>query len=197
MYGVGGPVYSWDCKGSDLRGHINKLRAAAEANAAGGDCKAGGHCRDCKARLTCKAAIRTSVDTYLAVEGAAPYKLDSYAIGNYYALLKAAEKTVKSMLAAIEPEILQRMRRNERIPGWTEREKMSALKWQMPDAEILQLSDMLELGLRRPAEPMTPTQAIKAGVDKTIIQQYAARESAGVEIVPEDTTAARKVFAND
>lgn len=198
MYGNGGPVYSWDCNGSDLRGHINKLRVAAENNISGYmHCEAGGHCRDCKARLTCKAAIKSSVDAYLAVEAAQPYKLDSYAIGNYYALLKSAERQLKSMLMAIEPELLQRMRKGERIPGWTEREKMSALKWQMPDEEILQLSDMLELGLKRPAEPMTPTQAIKAGVDKTIIQQYAARESAGLEIVPEDTTRARKVFAND
>ena len=197
MYVPGGPVYSWDCKGSDLRGHVNRLRAAAETNIASGDCKAGSHCRDCKARLTCKAAIRSSVDTYLAVEQAAPYDLDSYAIGNYYGLLKAAAGKVKSMIDAIEPELLSRMRRGERIPGWTKREKQSALKWQMPDAEILQLSDLLELGLRLPAKPMTPTQAIKAGVDQSIIQQYAARESAGVEIVPEDTTLARRVFAND
>ena len=196
MYGNGGPVFSWDCKGSDLRGPINRLRTASYEAVTGGPCGSGSHCRDCKARLTCKAAIKSGADTYLAVESAQPYSLDSYALGNYYALLKTAEATVKSMLAAIEPEMLQRMR-CENIPGFTTGEKMSALKWQMPDAEILQLSDMLELGLRRPAEPMTPTQAIKAGVDKTIIQQYAARESTGLEIVPDDTTLARKVFAND
>jgi hypothetical protein len=56
------------------------------------------------------------------------------------------------------------------------------------------MGDMLGKDLRK-KEAITPKQAIKLGVDETVIKAYSTQPRTGVKIVPDNGNKAKQVFS--
>ena len=80
------------------------------------------------------------------------------------------------------------------VPGWSIDHTVGREEWSKPASEVFALGQLFGVDLARPAEPITPAQARKAGVDATVISAYAKRKAGTAKLIKVDTTAARKAF---
>ena len=199
-----GPIDVWTVKVSDLRAYITRLKsAAAEAMQPGALCKTGRHCRDCNGRAyaengtvkVCEALQRGAAAAMQYTAQAQPAEMTPEAVGIELQFLNRAAELIKYRIDAIETAAGQIVKAGGRIPGFRVYESVGAAKWTRDPAEIFALGDFIGQELRKPQEPLTPAQAIKAGADKKLIAQYSKREKAGLKIEPDDGSFARKVFS--
>ncbi len=60
------------------------------------------------------------------------------------------------------------------------------------------MGDLFNINIRKPTALKTPTQAIQAGFDKSMIEtNYAHRPPGAMRLVPDDTTRTRKIFGDN
>jgi hypothetical protein len=191
-----GPVRRWVVKGEDLRPYINQLHNAAH-EALGDDpsIKSGGHCRYCTARHACPAAHKAAMLAVDVTNRAEPHELDDQAIGTQITVLRRAAKAIEYRLTALEAQAESKIRQGRVIPGWClEAGKAGNLSWDKSDLEVLALGELLGVHL---SKPMTPTQAISAGVPKELIEVYASRSPGALKLTKADNTKAAKVFGGN
>jgi len=66
--------------------------------------------------------------------------------------------------------------------------------WNKPEAEILAIGEMFGVKLDKGVALITPNAARKLGVDPSVVELYASRNTGAAKLVQIDTTDARKAF---
>ena len=174
-----GTVRTWSVALINLRAQFNILRTTCETIAEGkGVCTTGPQCRDCTARYACEAnrlAAGAAIEYSLKPE---PELLDNYAVGVELVFLKRAMDALKYRYNALyELAEINARTKGARYPFHSINRKFGRLNWKKNKsvAEIKQLGVMLNKNLIKDAV-ITPTQAIKLGVDENLINVYADRD---------------------
>lgn len=213
-----GPVRVWEVRGDELRTYANKARdACLSALRKPGELMwnkpleavVGPHCMTmhCPARHQCAAlAHGASHVAEWTRKAESPHQLTPAAMGAEWNILVAASEVLKARLSGIAAQVEEHIRAGTRIPGARMEAGGAPLKWK-PGTSV---DDVLGLGslcnppkdMRNlPLEPnsrkcpvITPTQAIKAGVDKTLVEVYAEPTPTAMKLVPDDGKEARKAF---
>lgn len=124
-----------------------------------------------------------------------PLDMSPLAIGRELRMLKEAEGILKSRISGLEAQTENMLRAGTHVPFWAMQSTPGRLGWNRPAVEIFMLGDMLGKNLRSDPEPITPTQAIKAGMPADLVNAYATRSS-GIKLVPDDGTDARLTFSS-
>jgi hypothetical protein len=182
-YHANGAIREWTFRLSDIRGHINKLRAAVvEALSTSPRVQSGEHCRDCAARHDCPTARNAAVTLYEAAGLAVPEKMSDESIGLFYRILLRAQEQIKCMEAGISEEIKSRLQGGNDVPGFALQPSEGREVWTRPVTEIIALGNLIGFNLRK-EETITPNQARKVGVDESIIREYASRQQNGFKLV--------------
>lgn len=191
-----GPVREWVVKGDDLRGYFNQLHAGAtKALGLDAECNSGTHCVHCPARHDCEAAITAGVQLFEAVSQPTPLAMSNEALGVQLSLVKRARKHLTDLESGIEEQVKYRMQSGDLIPGWLKQDTFGNLKWNKPFNDVIAMGQMMGANLQA-EKTITPTQAIKLGVDESVIKAYSSKSQTGVKIIPDDGTEARKVFTH-
>lgn len=191
-----GPIRTWTVKASDLRPYFNKLEAV-EAEALGDNptCRTGPQCRDCSARVPCWGH---TADSFAAIAySGQPYSTprDPAELGLELRLLRDAQATIKARLTGLEAQAEATIRDGDSVPGWAVEPGQTRTRWAVPTAEVLTLGDMLGVDLRKPPEPVTPTQAKKLGIDPAVISGYSETPTGALKLVESTKTIAAAVFS--
>lgn len=208
-----GPVRKWRVRGSNLRGLINQAHDAAihawpppeyKGVIAEPKAKTGPHCLHCPARLVCntfKSATSTVVEFIGRSQAVAMSPED---IGTELTILSEAYDMLKGRITALETQAESLLRAGKRVPGFLMEPGQSRLEWNegVTAAEVLALGKLLEKDLAKPPGALnsrsgplvTPTQAIKSGIDAAVIGQYASRPNGAMKLARESTTEARRAF---
>lgn len=190
-----GPVREWKVKASDLRGYFNQLQSnAAKALGPNAECNSGPHCKHCPGRHACEAALTAGIRLFEAASKPIPVELSDHALGVQLALAKRAREQLEYLESGFEEQVASRMRSGALIPGWSKEDSYGREKWNKPFEEIIAMGDMLGKDLRK-KEAITPKQAIKLGVDETVIKAYSTQPRTGVKIVPDNGNKAKQVFS--
>lgn len=208
-----GPVRQWRVRADKIRHLITKAHHAAiravpppGIEIAPPLAKTGPHCTHCPARVHC-ATFQKAVGHAMEFEGAAVRApMDPTAVGIQLMLVQEALEMLKAQESALQVQAEAHLRKGQRVPGFCMEPVSGRLEW-LPDAtgsEIIALGDLLGKDLRkapgtlnsRSGPIVTPTQAIKAGVDATVIDQYAARPKGAMKLARESTTEARRAFGD-
>lgn len=190
-----GPVTQWVVNAADLRAQANILKAAAEA--ALGDnptMTTGNHCLDCSANHVCDGAAKAAGAAMDIAR--APLSLTehtSHSISVELSMLKRAETALKARITGLEAEVESKILKGVLIPGWTVRNGKGRKKWNKSTAEVLALGAMFKKNLGKDAL-ITPTQAIKLGIDESVINNYSVVPSTSFKLVKDDGSKARQVF---
>jgi hypothetical protein len=222
-----GPVRTWRVRGDKIRALVNQARDAAihawpppeyKGVIAEPVAKTGPHCLHCPARIHCR-TFQAAVSNVLTLTGAMDrVAMDAAAVGTQLVLVQDAIEILKaqetSLTAQAEsfirgaPDRLPQM-----VPNFAMESGQSRLLW----LESVTADEILSLGawgvaegkaaidLKRHPKNMnsnngpvvTPTQAIKAGVDAAVISQYASRTPTSMKLARTSTAETRRIFGDN
>lgn len=193
-YVGGSPVRSWRVRAVDLRGYFNAARMFEERSMSDdAQLTVSPECRDCSARHACPALQRASyADMNIATE-AVPFDLPPEALGTELRYLQSAIDTLTARATSLEEQALSAIRQGKQIPHFTAQHGMGRERWIKPDAEVIAMGELMgvKLGVTK---LITPNQAIKAGMDATLVKSFTEKPRGELKLVADDGTTARKIF---
>jgi hypothetical protein len=168
------------------------------------DAQTGPHCIHCPARGVCQTyqAATGRVVEYTGRMGRIAMKAGD--VGVELAILQHAAQFLKGRINALETQAEAYLRAGERVPMFCMEPSDGGYKWLegVTVQELEAVAATCGLTLRnnitdphsRKSPVVTPTQAIRAGIDAAVINQYAAKLPGTMKLARESTTAARKAF---
>jgi hypothetical protein len=193
-----GPVQIWRTTLFKLNVLLVRVReAVALALSDKPPTQTGGHCRDCKARAIC-GTLRDSAAHIVDFSGTIePGQLDATSAAIELRILDEAADRLSARRTGLAGQVEADLRAGRHVPFWQMQPGRSKLDWNADVTvdELRALGDAIGLTLLKPPTPITPTQAIDAGIDPSVMSGYATRKPGGVSLKPLDTTALRKIFA--
>lgn len=209
-----GPVRSWTVRADEIRAHVNIMATAAaralqRAPFPEPEARAGAHCMTthCPARHVCPTLQRAAAAVAeWSREGETAHAMTAEGIGTELTILTAASEVIEARRSGLAAQAEAMLRNGTRIPGFKMEAGGAPLKW---NANVT-VDEVVGLGklanppkdmTKPPAEPnsrnsnvITPTQAIKAGVSKALVEVYASPTPTAMKLVPDDGTEARRAF---
>ena len=190
-----GPIRQWALDDGLLRGYVNTL-ADVEAAALGDNppTRVGPMCKYCNARHAC-ATLQAAAWQAVELSGTAtPAELDGPGMSVEIRQLRAAKAVLEARLSGVEAQAEQTIREGKPVPGWALEGQRGRERWTVEPDELFAIGDMMQVDLRN-VSPCTPKQAIKRGIDASVIKEYSDTPQTGVKLVESTKTAAHAAFA--
>ena len=192
-----GPVRSWVVKAIDLRAHFNILKnAAGKASLPEPESLAGLHCGYCPGRHACSTLQKAALNIVDRASIGVAIDLDPTSLGLELRNLNRAAKILQARITGLEAEVEAKLRRGERVPYFELQQNLDRLKWINSAQEVFALGDMMGVDLRKPQEPITPTQAKKL-IDESVINVYSERPKGAMKLIAVNELTARKIFGQN
>lgn len=193
-----GPVRWWKIRGSEIRADVNILHMQAEKATSPSppalpDPDA---CKNCKGRHACEALQRAG---YLAADKAQQSQaidLSPLALGIELRMLTRSQKLLEARVSGLQAQAEATIKRGQLVPYWVMQSTPGRMSWNKPTAEVLMLGTIYGVNVTAPAEPITPTQAIKAGLPADLVGAYASRPPGAAKLTYDDGTKARLTFTS-
>lgn len=195
-YGRGGPVRRWSTRASNLRALFNRLRSAAE-DAHAPEPKATPSpdaCKHCPGRHACEALQRQGYALPTLAGMSTPIDLPPDAMGLELKMLESAIALAQARASGLAEQLEHSLARGERNRHYELSSTPGRLGWNRPDYEVLALGSLLGADLAKPAEPITPTQAMKK-IDPAMVEAFASRPAGALKLSPISTVSSRKAFS--
>jgi Protein of unknown function (DUF2800) len=183
----------WHLPIGELRKYRHKLKAAeALAMTPNAEIKVSEQCKYCTARHACPALQEASLQATQVAFRDVPQALDPNHMGNELKLLHQAQELLEYRIAALETEVTHHLTAGTPIDHYELTPKYGNLNWSVDKKEVLTLGDVLGINLRK-EDIITPTQAIKLGMDETVVKGYSERKQ-GLKLSKIDLTKSKEVF---
>lgn len=196
-YAPEGPMREWFLNGHELRGHVESLRVAAiAASAPEPELRTGAHCRDCLAAHACPALQRVAMAAVDISYRQGAIDMPAAAVGLELKILVAAAARLKARMDALEEHAIGLVRKGDQVPHWTMGRTQPRMRWKLPAPDVVSMGRLFGHDLAKPLEPITPPQAIKAGIDAAVIGEYAETPMGSLKLVPFEDSTARRAFGD-
>lgn len=192
-----GPIREWKISAMNLLPYAQRLHTAAmaamEPNAA---CvPSPDACEHCTGRHACEALQTAAYRGIDLARRSIPLELSPAALGLELRLLTDAGQLMEARRSGLAQQAESVARKSISVPHWTLMAGVSRRKWNKPDAEVIALGEMMGIPVARPAEAITPTQAVAAGIPEELIAAYSFRPPGAMKLTLDDGTELRKTFA--
>jgi hypothetical protein len=190
----GNSVRTWSFKASDIRGHINLLKAAAErALAPNPTATTNSECIHCPGRHSCEALQKAAYsDAEFAVQST-PVQLSPTAASLELKMLERSLERLNSRVEGLRETVTAYAKQGQVVPWHKIEQTCGRQVWNVKPEEIVALGAMLEKDLSKVAV-VTPKQALKIGIDEAVISAYSATPMGSLKLVPNNPADARRVF---
>lgn len=190
-----GVVRVWSVTASDLRGYFNNLRTVEnEATKPNARCRPSPQCTYCTARHACEALQRSALAATDLTGGNVAWALSPAGIGSELRYLKRAAGLLDARINGLSEQALSLIKRGERVPHWRTEQSAGRERWQVSADEVISLGEMMGVKLSKPADTITPKQAVTAGLDRALVNAYSETPPGALRLVTDDGKQARKVF---
>jgi hypothetical protein len=192
-------VRRWSCKSSDLTGVFNLLKnKAAEALSDEATFETGDHCSYCLNLLKCEAAQNAQLNALEFISKRANVIIsDNLELSKELIELKRAQNIVEMMLEAKQTEAMARMKLGENFPDFEIGSGRSSTKWSKPANEIFNIADLCKIDIRKEPQPLTPKQAIKAGLSADIVEAMSENKPGAPKLRRIDIKRTKEILNND
>jgi hypothetical protein len=187
----------WSVMASDLRAYINQLRNAADAAqqpkplATPGD-----WCGDCNGRVYCEANARRAYDAAERSYDGTPLDITPQSIGVELRFLARAQKALDARVSGLEEQLKAQIRSGANVPFYALEPSTGRTIWTVDTGTLEALAGLYGVELFNAPKPITPKQAIKAGLDADMVKGMSNTPPGETKIVPVDDKNARRVFGN-
>lgn len=195
-YSADSPVRTWTTSGGNLRHLINTASAAAE-DALGPNPRTltGAECLHCDARANCETASRAG-SALIEFAGRAEALAQTGAeMGVRLNLINAALTMLKAVAGGLEEQIIATLRNGKQVPFFKVDYTKPREAWNKPVAEVKMLGALSGVVLTEETYAMTPKQAVKAGIDRAVIDRYSLTPNGSAKLVPDKLTTAARIFS--
>lgn len=199
-----GPVKHWPVSGASIVDIGAKLAgAAAEACGPNPTMRSGPYCGDCSGATKCPAFARAAGNAIDVSMKGVPHEMGAAARGTMRTMIEDAMARLKGMATGLDAEIERDARAGTVTPGWGLEPTNPRLAWSGSMAELLALQGLLDVPIFKKEmlgdtpvyySPITPKQAIDAGIDEAVIMEYAKRPPAALKVAQSSTNSAAKAF---
>jgi hypothetical protein len=188
----------WSVMACDLRPYVNTLRLMADrAHLEDPPATVNEYCGDCRGRVFCEAATSAAYESAERAYSSVPLDISPTSTGAELRMLQRAKIMLDARVSGLEEQAKAQMRMGAHIPFYSLEQGYGRQAW-TADAETLKaLAAMMGLAdakLFKPAVPVTPKQAIKAGLPAEIVGAYSHTPPGEVKLVPADDKKARRIF---
>lgn len=166
-YRPGGDVTQWQFTLSDARAWLNKIRSdVSTALLPGAPCKAGTHCRDCRAKHNCIALQREAASILAATYPAERFDLTPEQTGIELSRLAWALDTIKVRVEGLTAQAEEMIRQGKAVPRWTLERSASRTEWDLAKVkQAIGTAKLMGVDIVKEIKPLTPKQAAAAGFD--------------------------------
>ena len=151
-------------------------------------------CTYCRARHACPALQATSLAIADISAAAVAWDLPPAHTGAELTHLEHAAMLLDARITGLQAQALSMIKSGNRVPGYIAETSMGRERWKVPAEEAIALGEMFGIALAKPAEIITPKQAIKAGLSPEIVKSYSETPTGAVKLVAENSTTVRKIF---
>ena len=190
-----GPVRRWATTLLALRALINvSSNAVHEALGPNPRARVGPECRDCKARHACPALQAEGFAGMDEARRITPLEMAPAAAGLELRMLERSIALLTARSKGLAVQLERMAKGGAATPGWRLEAGESREAWTVPAAQVIATGALLRLDLAKPREALTPNQARAAGLDPAIVAELAKRGPAGMKLVADDGSAARRAF---
>jgi len=190
-----GPIRTWRIKSTKLPVYFEQLRtafkAALEPNARA---YVGSECKYCPARHACNELAKVTYDACDRAGEGLPLDLPPNAVGRELQLIRRELKRMQARETGLAQYAESFIRSGTRIPGFNLEPSFGRECWSKSDAEVAALGEMMGVTMTKPAL-ITPKQAIKAGLDASVVRAYSKVPTGDLKLV-EDGVRLAAVFNN-
>jgi len=190
----GKPIRTWSFNGADMRGLVNDLHRAAElAYEPEPTMTTNSECGDCSGRHVCPAFQKAIYSDMEMSEKSLPFDIPPAAASLELALLERAMKRMEGRVGGLREVVLANIKSGLPAPFHAAEQTYGHQRWTLPDDQIIAIGQMYGKSLSKPGT-LTPSQAIKLGVDESVIKAYSVTPSSGVKLVPFDNKDVSRIF---
>lgn len=190
----GSPVRTWTVKASDLRGHINKLKRAAELSLdANPVAVTNSECRDCPGRHACAALQQAAYADAEYSAMSSPVELTPAAASLELKMMEHALERLKARVEGMREAVTGYARQGQVVPWHRIEQGFGRQQWSLPAEQVVAMGQLMGADLAK-VGCVTPKQAIKLGIDEAVISAYSVTPLGSVKLVPDNPADARRVF---
>jgi hypothetical protein len=190
----GSPVRTWSVIASDLRAHINQLaNAAGVALAPNPPAVTNSECVNCPGRHACPALQQAAYhDAEFAVRSS-PVELAPVEASLELRMMERALERLQARVEGLRESVKAHIRMGHAVPFHRVEQRFGRQQWTVPAEQVIAMGQLMGVDLTKPGVK-TPKQAIKSGVDESVISAYSATPMGSLNLVPDNPTDARRVF---
>ena len=192
-----GPIRTWTISKEQLGKYLVELwkaeRKAVEPDA---PCVPSIQCTHCTARHACNALQRAALRFVDTGAETVPLELDAGQTGNELRLLHNAAKLLDARITGLEEQAKAFIAQGRTVPHYRMDWGQGREIWKCPVSQVITLGDMMHVDLRKPAEAITPKQAVKAGVPREVIDRFSETTRGALKLITDDGNQARTIFGN-
>lgn len=189
-----GPVRVWTIRLSELAPYVEKMKASAyEALGPNPRTVPGTHCTYCSGRHACQALLESVYACATVVSSATPMELRGLALGRHLKLLHHVHTLVKAQISGMEEQALAAIQRGEQVPDWEWARGEGRTKWTTEIEKVKALAGLYGVKLVNEV-PITPKQAISAGLPETIVNANSASTPGAFKLTPVNTKRVQSIF---
>ena len=192
-----GTARSWNFIADAARGYFNRIEDACRDVLTGTPAtKSGTHCRYCSARAYCETATRTAGAALEFIGSTSSIPFDPTAAAYELELLEKAIEAAKTRRGGLIEVVEHSIRGGKQIAQFVLEPKYGRDVWGVPDDQLYTMGDVLGVDLRN-TKPITPTQAIAAGLSPDVVNNLRERKASGFELVRADASTAKQIFGSN
>ncbi|RZJ18698.1 MAG: DUF2800 domain-containing protein [Haliea sp.] len=190
-----GPVRRWSVVASDLRAWWNRLEMAAEdATSVDPKARPGDYCEHCTGRHACEALQRDAYRSADRSRVSLPLELPLSAASLELQMLEGALARLDARVSGLRDQVRNGIERGQVDARYVLERSAGRRAWTVPPAQVIALGKAMKVPLAKPLEPITPTQALKAGIPEAVLAACTDRPAGTVKLVPFANSAAARVF---
>lgn len=190
------PIKTWTVSWSDYVGsYLPRLQASAkEALSDSPRAKPGDYCSHCPGRRACQALREAAMTAADMSEQSYARELDATSLGYEMRTLEAAKERLEARLSGLEEQALALLSEGKPVYGYTKQPRYGRAAWTIDPESLFAAADLAGVDLRKPPQPITPNQAIKAGLDENTVKAFTTKPMIGDKLRPVDQEELGSVF---
>jgi hypothetical protein len=195
-FGPDGPIKEWSTTIEELEPYFKKMKISAqEVFSEKPQAKNGRHCQYCKARHACEAKRLGAFDAFEYICASMPRTLSPEQIGAELEVLVRAKEEIDYRLTGLQTQVEALIKDGKQVPQWDLRSKAHRKEWKISGNELDQIAQPYKIELTKKV-PITPKQAIDAGLPAELVNAFTTVKPGKKYLVPYDKNQVARKLKN-